>query len=137
MDSTPDVKENKIEICIQGGRNCISVGKGIVQALGFPEYVAVKVSDQYDDIIFTGCEEKEVMSFRVPDKLFMDHHCVFRIYSKQFVHELMTIHGLDITRSYNYFGEFCKDKNFAIFHLGEGAKIRAEIKRNEEKQQEV
>lgn len=114
-----------IEMTIQGGRNCISVGKGVIRALGEPSHVSLKISDNHDSLSVFPCDEDDVMAFRVPAKLLIDHHCVMRINSKRFVHGLMRSNGMDITRTYTLSGEYLKDKNIAVFSLVDGVTMRA------------
>ena len=121
------VSENKysgIEITLQGANYCISVGKGVIRAMGSPSHISLKISDDHGSISVFPCEEEDVMAFRVPDKLFLDHRCVMRINSKRFVHGLMKTNDLDITRTYILSGEYLKGKNTAVFSLLEGVKLR-------------
>ena len=51
MDNS--ASENKfypIEITLQGARNCISISKGTIKALGTPTHVSLKISDAHDSI---------------------------------------------------------------------------------------
>lgn len=114
-----------IEMTIQGGRNCISIGKGVIRALGEPSHVSLKISDNHDSISVFPCDEDDVMAFRVPTKLLIDHHCVMRINSKRFVHGIMRSNGMDITRTYTLSGEHLKEKNIAVFSLVDGVTMRA------------
>ena len=83
-------KSYVIEITLQGGRNCISVGKGVIRALGEPSHVSLKISDNHDSLSVFPCDEDDVMAFRVPVKLLIDHHCVMRINSKRFAYSFTT-----------------------------------------------
>ena len=66
----------------------------------------------------------DVMSFRVPAKLFSDHKCVMRINSKRFVHGIMKSNDLDISRTYTLSGEYLQNKNTAVFSLVDGVTLR-------------
>lgn len=125
-----------IEMTIQGGRNCISIGKGVIRALGEPSHVSLKISDNHDSISVFPCDEDDVMAFRVPTKLLIDHHCVMRINSKRFVHGIMRSNGMDITRTYTLSGEYLKDKNIAVFSLVDGVTMRA-LKRLDQQTDDV
>ena len=71
MDKQPTEDRNDlIELSLQGARNCISIGKGVIRALGKPSHVSLKISDNNDSISVFPCDEDDVMSFRVPAKLF-------------------------------------------------------------------
>lgn len=122
------VSEDKgyvIEMSLQGARNCISIGKGVIRALGAPTHVSLKISDTHDSISVFPCDEDDVMAFRVPTKLLKDHRCVMRINSKRFIHGIMRANDLDITKTYTLSGEYIKDKNTAIFSLVTGATLRS------------
>ena len=74
--SASDKKAYPIEMSLQGKHNCISIGKGVIKALGTPTHVSLKISDTHDSISVFPCDEDDVMAFRVPAKLFVDHKCV-------------------------------------------------------------
>ena len=78
--------------------------------------------EQAEDILPR--DEDDVMAFRVPNKLFLDHKCVMRINSKRFVHGIMKSNDLDTSRTYTLSGEYLKDKNTAVFSLVDGVTIR-------------
>ena len=105
MDNqTPEDRNQPIELSMQGGRNCISVGKGVIRALGTPSHVTLKVSETNDFISVLPCDEDDIMSFRVPTRLLSDHKCVMRINSKRFVHGIMKANNLDVSRTYTLTG---------------------------------
>ena len=125
MDNQPFEDRNlAIELSVQGARNCISIGKGVIRALGGPTHVSLKVSDTNDSISVFPCDEDDVMSFKVPERLLLDHKCVMRINSKRFVHGIMKSNDLDISRTYSLFGKYLADKNMAVFSLVDGVALR-------------
>ena len=125
MDKQPTEDRNEqIELSVQGARNCISIGKGVIRALGKPSHVSLMISDSNDSISVFPCDEDDVMAFRVPAKLFLDHKCVMRINSKRFVHGIMKSNDLDTSRTYTLSGEYLKDKNTAVFSLVDGVTMR-------------
>ncbi len=117
-------KNSGIELSLQGARNCISIGKGVIRALGKPSHISLKISDTHDSISVFPCDEDDVMSFRVPAKLFIDHRCVMRINSKQFVQGIMNTNDLDSTRTYILSGNYIQSQNVAVFSLVEGVVLR-------------
>ncbi len=114
-----------IELSVQGARGCISVGKGVISALGNPTHVSMKISDTNDSLSVFPCDENDVMSFKVPKKLLSDHKCVMRIYSKRFVHGIMKSNDLDISRTYTLSGDYLADKNIAVFSFVDRVSLRA------------
>ena len=129
---TAKEKSHVIEMTLQGARNCISVGKGVIRALGEPSHVSLKISDNHDSLSVFPCDEDDVMAFRVPVKLLTDHHCVMRINSKRFVHGIMISNNMDITRTYTLSGEYLKDMNTCVFSLVDGVTMR--VMKNQGKQ---
>lgn len=124
MDGITEDKTYRIEMTLQGARNTISVGKGVIRALGCPSHISLKISDTNDAISIFPCDEDNVMSFRVPEKLLVDHHCVMRIFSKRFVQGIMRMNDLDNTKTYNLVGSYLKAQNTAVFSLRDGATLR-------------
>lgn len=123
--SASDKKIYPIEMSLQGKHNCISIGKGVIKALGTPTHVSLKISDTHDSISVFPCDEDDVMAFRVPAKLFVDHKCVMRINSKRFVLGIMKTNNLDTSRTYTLSGEYLKEKNSAVFSLVNDVTLRA------------
>lgn len=118
-------RQEAIELSVQGAKNCISIGKGVIRALGKPSHVSLKISDKNGFISVFPCDEDNVMSFKVPTRLFLDHKCVMRIYSKRFVQGLMKSNDLDVSRTYTLSGDYLEDKNIAVFSLVDGVSLRA------------
>lgn len=114
---SPEEKNLDIELSLQGVKNCIGIGKGVIRALGKPSHVSLKISDSNDSISVFPCDEDDVMSFRVPDRLFLNHNCKMRINSKKFVHSIMKSNNLDIMQTYILSGEYLAEKNTAVFSL--------------------
>lgn len=110
----------------KGARCCISIGKGVIKALGKPSHVSIKISDSHDSLSVFPCDEDDVMAFRVPLKLFTNHRCVMRINSKQFVHGIMRTNQMDTSKTYVLSGEFLEEKNTAVFSLVEGVSLRTQ-----------
>lgn len=130
-EATSKEKAYAIEITLQGARSCISIGKGVIRALGKPSHVSLKISDTHDSISVFPCDEDDVMSFRVPVRLLTDHRCVMRINSKRFVHGIMRSNDLDTAKTYTLSGEYLKEKNMAVFSLIDGVSLRIPKERNE------
>lgn len=122
--ATTEEKSYLIKMTLQGSKNCISIGKGAIKALGSPSHVSLKISDNHDSISVFPCDEDDVMAFRVPPKLFTDRNCTMRIFSKRFVHVIMIANSMNPNGTYTLCGEYIKDKNIAVFSLVEGVTPR-------------
>ena len=118
-------KSYPIEMSLQGKHHCISIGKGVIIALGTPSHVSLKISDTHDSISVFPCDEDDVMAFRVPTKLLTAHKCVKRINSKRFILGFMKTNNLDTGRTYTLSGDYLKEKNAAVFSLVNGITLRA------------
>lgn len=119
-----EVRNTGLGLTLHGKKCCIGVGKGVIKAFGCPPYITLKVSDANDSISIIPCDEKNVMSFKVPVTLFTNHHTVMRINSKRFVHGIMELHDMDISKTYNLTGKYIDEKNMAVFSLTEGVVVR-------------
>lgn len=119
VSTDPVARNMRIEISVQGYRNAISIGKDVIRLLGSPTHVCLKIHRDGSRIILAPCAADDVMSFKVPENLFTNHHTVFRLHSKQFVHSIMTENGMDLTLSYTVPGIYNEKKNVACFDLKE------------------
>lgn len=70
----PAVKKQQIfRMTLQGKSECIGLGRELVRGLGTPAYIKLLISENYDELVFTPCNEKEVMSFKVPNQNNVHH----------------------------------------------------------------
>jgi hypothetical protein len=111
------LRPSRLAITLQGYRNCISIGKDVIRILGAPPHVCLRVTEDNSSIALAPCEAKDVMSFKVPDTLFADRHCIFRICSKQFVRNIMAINGMNPLQSYSFDGIYSEKQNAIMFML--------------------
>lgn len=102
---------------IFGRKNAISIGKDVILLLGIPTHIRIRVNEEVDSLVIEPTEEKEVMSFKVPDRFLIDRHCNFRIHSQQFVRSVMIKNGMDLSESYSIVGRYIRSSNAAIFSL--------------------
>lgn len=116
---TKQEKSKKLSpyILIQGYRNTITIGKDIIRLLGFPEYICFRINETNNSIILFPCASEDVMSFKVPEKLLFDHHCVFRIHSKKFVHGVVSNNNLDNNIVYSFGGVYLEGQNVILVNL--------------------
>ena len=106
---------------VAAGANCDTIGisKNVVRLLGLPSHVCLMVHADGSKIMIAPCEANDVMSFKVPEKLFTDHSCTFRLNSKQFVHSMMMANGMEPELSYIVPGSYNEKQNVACFDLKE------------------
>ena len=109
-------KPKVFRMTLQGKQECICLGKELVRGLGTPAYVKLLVSENYDELVFTPCNEKEVMSFKVPAQN-KTNHAGMRIFSKAFVHEVLDRNHLDKTKTHAFYGTYMTGQPAIVFPL--------------------
>ena len=114
-------KENELSpyILIQPYKNSLTIGKDIIKSLGYPKHVCLRINDTNHSFAIIPCEAKDVMSFKTPENLFTNSKCVFRIYSKGFMINLLLKYNLDPTCVYSCKGIYSQKLNAVIVSLDE------------------
>ena len=114
-------KENELSpyILIQPYKNSLTIGKDIIKSLGYPKHVCLRINESNRSFAIIPCEANDVMSFKIPDKLFTDSKCVFRIKSKSFLISLILKYNLEPTCVYSCKGVYSKKLNAVIVSLDE------------------
>ncbi len=109
---------NKLVIIFLGDRNGIGFSKSIIRVLGYPSFISIKVTEDFSSLAVVPCEAKEVLSFRVPEKLF-ERKPGFRIYSQKFLDTAMSVHKLERKKSYQCVGHYNEEQNAVVFTLAD------------------
>jgi len=120
-----------MEILLHGHGARLTIGKDVLRVLNKPKYIAIRVSKNLDTIAIAPCDARDIMSFKVPDKMFLDPHCTFSVYSKRFVSNVMISNGLDCDRNYSVGGVFIESSNMVIFPFVDKEIIYQESEENE------
>lgn len=115
-DHPAEEKTRAFRMTLQGKHECICLGRELVRGLGTPAYVKLLVSENYDEIVFAPCNEKEVMSFKVPNQN-NAYRMGMRICSKAFVHEVLERNHLDKTKTYAFYGTYMNGQTAIVFPL--------------------
>ncbi len=105
-------------ITFWGKGSGISFSKSIVRQLGYPTYISIRVTEDLTSLAVVPSEANEVLSFRVPEKLFVQRP-VFRIYSKSFLNAVMAANQLDRSATYQCEGRYNPDQNAVVFTLAD------------------
>ena len=87
-------------ILIQPYRCSLTIGKDIIKSLGYPKHVCLRINESNRSFAIIPCEANDVISFKIPERLFTDHKCVFRINSKSFLISLVLKYNLEPTCVY-------------------------------------
>lgn len=117
MKETHTPPKRTPRISLFGKKNAIGIGKDVILLLGIPTHIRIRVNEENDSLVIEPTEGKEIMSFKVPDRFLTDRHCNFRIYSQQFVQNLMRLNGMNEHGSYSIEGDYLKEQNAAVFRL--------------------
>ena len=112
-------KTPRLSISVQGLRNAICVGKDVIHALGDPTHICLRINEDYSSLAISPCEPNEVLSFKVPERIFVDRHVVCRIHSKQFVKGLLSTNGLESEKTYAIKGSYSPQNNTAVFDFAD------------------
>ena len=67
-ETTNEDRMYPIEMTLQGARCCISIGKGVIKALGKPSHVSIKISDSHDSLSVFPCETVHRSQMRHEDQ---------------------------------------------------------------------
>ena len=108
-------KKQEGTISFQGKEHCLNVGRDVIRILGCPLYVALFVSERGNSLAITPCDEKNPISFKVPEAFLGTDHVQFRIHSKQFVDGVLTSAKKDLDKTYRVMGCYVSDHNAMIF----------------------
>ena len=109
-----------MSIC--GKRREITLGRVIIEQLGYPCYVTLRISKKKDSLIFYPCKSTDALAVRVPDNMFINRGSRVRIISKQFIRELLMENGMDETVNYAIPGEFMEDRQIVVFKMQDAFK---------------
>ena len=112
-----------ISIC--GKRHEINLGRVVIDLMGCPRYVTIRISKNKDGIIIFPCKSTERLAFRVPDNIFTDRGAQVHIKGKQFVLELLNANGLDEVINYAVPGDYIEDRKTAVFKMRDAYKNTA------------
>lgn len=118
MNNSNDIQLSSRElapyILVQPYSRTLTIGKDIVKCLGYPKHICLRINDTKKSFAILPCDKDDAMSFKVPEKLMTDHHCVFRITSKPFILNLLLKYELDYNNIYVYKGKYSEKNNAVI-----------------------
>lgn len=109
-----------MSIC--GKRREITLGRVIIEKMGYPCYVTLRISKKKDGLIFFPCKSTDALAVRVPDNMFVNRSARVRIVGKQFVQELLMENGLDEIVNYAVPGTFIEEKQITVFKMQDAFK---------------
>ena len=102
-------------VSFQGKESCLNIGKDVIRHLGCPLYVALFVSEKGNSLAITPCQEKNPLSFKVPENFLESDKIQFRIHSKEFVEGILNSAQKDLDKTYRVKGSYNEEYNAMIF----------------------
>ena len=109
-----------MSIC--GKRREISLGRVVIEQLGYPCYVTIRISKNKDGLMFYPCKSTDELAIKVPDNLFINSGARVRIISKEFVNELLEANGMDRIVNYAIPGTYIESKGAVVFKMQDAFK---------------
>lgn len=107
-------------ISLYGTSSSIHIYKDVIRVMGVPSFISFRVNKDMDSLMILPCEERDELSFRVPEDILFSPNRKMRIISMNFVGGLMIMNGMDTNRTYRVEGYYLESKNAVVFPLGEG-----------------
>ena len=111
----------RLFVSLSGKRYRIHICKDIIRVLGRPKYISLKVNKERDSFIVLPCEQKNVMSFKVPERLFESKSVGMRISSQGFIMELFEDNQLNPDRTYRIDGNYLEKFNVVKMDMKDAA----------------
>ena len=114
----------RLDVSIYGCESVINIGKDVLRVLGAPVSVCLKVSQGLDSFVVMPCDEKDVLSFRVPDDIMFNSHRQMRVTSRSFVTGLLAMNKLEANHTYKISGTYSEKNNAVIFNMSDIRRYR-------------
>lgn len=114
----------RLDVSIYGRESVINIGKDVLRILGSPVSVCFKVNQGMDSFVVMPCDEKEAMSFHVPDDIMFNGSRQMRVTSRSFVTGLLAMNGLEANHTYKISGTYSEKNNAVIFNMSDIRRYR-------------
>lgn len=112
-----DTSSKKLSISVMGEEHGILIGRSVVDKLGLPTHICILKGEDKQSIAIVPCAGKHVLSFKVPDDYITTPNRKFRIYSHDFIEELLIANNLEPAKTHRVYGEYSEEHNAVIFPL--------------------
>lgn len=107
----------KLDVSIYGRESMINIGKDVLRVLGAPENICLKINQGMDSFVVMPCEEKDALSFRVPDDFMFNSGRQMKVTSRSFVTGLLAMNNLGTDCTYKISGTYSERNNAVIFNM--------------------
>lgn len=114
----------RLDVSIYGRESVINIGKDVLRILGAPVSVCFKVNQGMDSFVVMPCDEKEPLSFRVPDDIMFNGNRQMRVTSRSFVTGLLAMNALEANHTYKISGTYSEKNNAVIFNMSDIRRYR-------------
>ena len=109
-----------MSIC--GKRREMTLGRVVIDLMGYPCYLTMRISKNKGSLIFYPCKSTDKLAIRVPDNMFTNRGARVRIISKEFVRELLTENGMDEVINYAIPGKYIEERGIIVFKMQDAFK---------------
>ena len=106
-------------ITIEGDQRRMRVSKDVIKILGMPSHICLYQTENCDSIAIGPCDEKNVMSFQVPEKFLRGERCDYKINSTPYIRMIAEVNGLEHGKSYRLNGVYREGKNIVTFAVNQ------------------
>ena len=89
-----------LQMTIYGKRERVHLTKDVIRVLGVPNYICVKVNNEWNSIVVMPCADKEYLSFKVPNGILLGENKKMEFRSKAFTDTLLERNGLEQQGTY-------------------------------------
>ena len=118
-------------ISFSGRKKRMYISRDVLRILEYPSHVCIYMSKDYDFLAIGPCKSENVMSFKVPEKIYEGKKADFTINSQQFVFDVMRINQMDMENTYRIYGQYLEEDHAVTFHLGDATLVSTAIKSND------
>lgn len=115
MINTKEEVNSKLKLSISGREGRIRIGKGVVKALGNPDFICIYVSTESDALMVRQCKQKEFLSIKVKKNDNSTPKDDLLLYSLQFTTELCVNNEWNPNYTYQMHGIYDKNHNAVVF----------------------
>lgn len=108
---------NHPSLTFDGTNNRIRISIDVLRLLGMPSHICLYNTEKCDAVAIGPCDGKNVMSFKVPEKMLNGKKSCCEIHSKQFVDMIMFANHLERNKTYRFSGIHSEEKNRVTFAI--------------------
>lgn len=120
-DYEKEKMKSKLRASLYGKESRIYFSKSVLRAIKKPKHICLKINRDMTSFLVMPCDDKNPMSFPVPENLFSGIGVKMRISSQSFLLELFVRNGLDLAQTYRVDGVYFPQNNAVVFQMNNAA----------------